>query len=360
MKDEILRLIASPPKITSELVFNNLALRLFQYQYNQNRPYRQFCLSKGITPNRLQKWEEIPFLPVTAFKWADIVCRPRPEAARYFYSSGTTQAKKSRHTLFDLEVAEQAIATHFKHHLLPDRDQIQLIILTPSPKEAPHASLSHMMGVVSKRFGTQQSDYYIKAGRLQSERLTRDLAKTNQPVALLGTSLAFAHFIDYCLEKEFSLTLPPESRLMDTGGSKGASRECASEWIYKMAEKLWGIVPAFCVNEYGMAEMTSQFYDHISGDRKDRVYTAPTQARTQVLSPETLQPVAEGEVGLLAHLDLANIDSVAAILTEDLGQKRGNCFTLLGRAALSEAKGCSISADEFLIRSAVASEGSVR
>lgn len=352
MKDEILRLIASPPNVASDPAFNDLALRLFAYQYGRNQAYRQFCLSKGVTPNSLRKWKEIPFLPVTAFKWADIVCRPTREAVRCFHSSGTTQAKKSRHSLFDLEVADEAIATRFKHHLLPGRNQIQLMVLTPSPEEAPHASFSHMMGVVSERFGTKESDYYIKSGRLQSERLANDLAKADLPVALLGTSLAFAHFIDYCQEEGISLTLPSGSRLMDTGGNKGSSRECASGWIYAMAEKLWGIVPAFCVNEYGMAEMTSQFYDHVVGDQKDRAYVAPSQVRTQVLSPETLQPVAEGEVGLLAHLDLANIDSVAAILTEDLGQKRGDRFTLLGRVALSEAKGCSISADEFLARSA--------
>jgi len=352
MKDDILRLIASPPEGGPNPFFNDLALRLFQYQYDHNPPYHQFCLEKKLRPQDLQNWEDIPFLPVTAFKWADVHCRPSGEALRCFDSSGTTQARKSRHYLFELELSASAITTHFKCHLLPERDQMRLMILAPTPEEAPQASLSFMMGVLSKHFGAKGSRYYLQAGELQTESLAQDLMKTEEPVALLGTSLAFAHFIDYCLLNKISLRLPPGSRLMDTGGSKGSSRECASSWIYQMAEALWGIPLSFCVNEYGMAEMSSQFYDHIAGSRDERVYTPPPQVRTQVLSPETLLPVPEGEIGLLAHLDLANLDSVAAILTEDLGRKRGEQFTFVGRDTLASPKGCSSSAEELLQRSA--------
>jgi len=40
--------------------------------------------------------------------------------------------------------------------------------------------------------------------------------------------------------------------------------------------------------------------------------------------------------------DLANVRSVMAVQTEDLGVRRGSGFELLGRAATVEARGCSL------------------
>lgn len=348
MQHDIVHYIAGSPKTASETEFNTLALRLFEYQYTHNAPYRQFCHSKKVAPGDLKRWDEIPPLPVLAFKWAQITCRPEETPARIFYSSGTTRQEKSQHRLFDLVTARAAILAHFKRHLLPDCDQMSMIILTPSPEEDPHASLSYMMSVVRELFGSDKSAYYIQDKTLQSEALLETLAKINEPVMLLGTSFSFVHLIDYCEAQGIRLNLPAGSRLMDTGGFKGKSREVPQAWIYENAQKHWGILPEYCVNEYGMSEMSSQFYDAIAGKAEARVYIAPPQVRTRVLSPENLQPVPEGEVGLLAHTDLANIDSVASILTEDLGRRVEGGFVVLGRATGAAKKGCSITMDALI------------
>jgi hypothetical protein len=64
--------------------------------------------------------------------------------------------------------------------------------------------------------------------------------------------------------------------------------------------------------------------------------------RVQIISPETGYEVADGETGLIRVFDLANVFSVMAIQTEDLGIRRGNGFELLGRAQLAEPRGCSL------------------
>ncbi len=348
MQHDIVHYIAASPKTASETEFNTLALRLFEYQYKCNAPYRQFCGTKKIGPGDIDCWDKIPALPVLAFKWADITCHPKKTPARLFYSSGTTQKEKSQHRLFDLVTARAAILAHFKRHLLPDCDQIRMMILTPPPEEAPHASLSYMMSVLLELFGTKESDYYIRENRLQSAGLAKDLSSANEAVLLLGTSFSFVYFIDDCEKKGVKLILPTGSRLMDTGGFKGKSREVPQTWIYEMAQKHWGILPEYCINEYGMSELSSQFYDGVAGIPAPRIYVAPPQLKTRVLSPETLKPIPDGEIGLLAHTDLANIDSVASILTEDLGKKVAGGFVLLGRASNAERKGCSITMDELL------------
>jgi hypothetical protein len=52
--------------------------------------------------------------------------------------------------------------------------------------------------------------------------------------------------------------------------------------------------------------------------------------------------VAEGETGLIRVFDLANVFSVAAIQTEDLGIRHGDGFELIGRASFAEPRGCSL------------------
>lgn len=348
MRETILRLIQAESNPISDDLFNTAALQLFEYQFNCNPAYRQFSLSQKKEPSALRRWEEIPFLPVMAFKLLDVACRPVGDAKKVFRSSGTTGAERSRHCLFDLELSEAAILSHFGRCMMPEGERMRLAILTPSPDEGPDSSLSHMMEVIRHRYGTEESRYYIERGRLQGERLAFDLAESWEPVCLLGTSFSFVHFIDFHEERSFPLILPKGSRLMDTGGFKGKSREVSREWIYAKAEEQWGIPPENCVNEYGMSEMTSQFYDRIVGRDSVRVYTPSPQLRTRVLSPETLQPVAKGEIGLLAHLDLANIDSAAAILTEDIGREVDGGFLLIGRATGAAAKGCSLTLDDLL------------
>jgi len=49
----------------------------------------------------------------------------------------------------------------------------------------------------------------------------------------------------------------------------------------------------------------------------------------------------------LRHFDLANLNSVLAIQTEDLGRVAGSGFELLGRAPGAQLRGCSLTAEEW-------------
>ena len=76
----------------------------------------------------------------------------------------------------------------------------------------------------------------------------------------------------------------------------------------------------------------------------DRTFHFPPWARVQIVSPETGCEVRERETGLLRVFDLANVYSVLAIQTEDLAVRRGDGFTLAGRAVSAESRGCSLMA----------------
>jgi len=136
---------------------------------------------------------------------------------------------------------------------------------------------------------------------------------------------------------------------METGGYKNRSRSLPKEELHQLICDRLGISPSNVVCEYGMSELSSQAYAASLPSRSSRsdeahsqVFYFPPWARAQIISPETGREVSEGETGLIRVFDLANVFSVMAIQTEDLGVRRGDGFELVGRASLAEARGCSL------------------
>jgi len=330
--------------------FEDLALEVFAYQHNACRGYRNLCHSQGVTPDTVHHWKDIPAVPALAFKHLDIACKPLEEAERVFYSSGTTQQGRSRHYMFSLRLYECAIEHHFKEHLLPDREKMPIFVLMPPPAEMPESSLAYMLGYVKQRFGAEGSDHFVSVKHgLEANRLIARLRDLKEAVLLLGTSFSFVHLLDYLCEQEIRLQLPPGSRVMDTGGFKGRSREMRREELLNLLQTRLGIDPHYCINEYGMSEMSSQFYDHVSGEPVgERFYRPPHWVRTIVINPETMREASPGEVGILRHWDLANLYSAMVIQTEDLGVAKGEGFILLGRLSGAERRGCSLAIDELI------------
>jgi hypothetical protein len=97
-----------------------------------------------------------------------------------------------------------------------------------------------------------------------------------------------------------------------------------------------------------MSEMSSQFYDATAGVPGPRLHAALPWVRSRDVDPETLEPVPGGETGVLRHWDLANLPSVMAIQTADLGLVAPGGIRVLGRAQGAEARGCSHAMDQFL------------
>jgi acyl-CoA synthetase (AMP-forming)/AMP-acid ligase II len=136
---------------------------------------------------------------------------------------------------------------------------------------------------------------------------------------------------------------------METGGYKGRSRVIPKADLHQLMTQFLGVSPDAIVCEYGMSELSSQAYDAIAGRMADassgpRAFQFPPWAHARLVSPETGAEVADGETGLIQICDLANVGSVMAVQTEDLGVRRGNGFELLGRATLAEPRGCSLMA----------------
>lgn len=339
--------------------FNRIALRVFAYQFERNAPYAAFCRRRERTPDDVTHWTDVPAVPTAAFKEVALVAGAATNAEAVFRTSGTTQGTERRgsHHILDISIYHFALIPNFAACVLPDGAELRMLSLVPPVAEMPDSSLAHMVAVVLDRLGASDSAYCATASHgIDDEklgRLLRDAEANGEPVCLLGTSFAFVHWLDRLAVRGEHFALPDGSRLMDTGGYKGRSREIEERNLRSVYEDLLGVPASHCVNEYGMTEMCSQFYDSslrdvVRGRTRERHKLVPPWVRTRIVDPETLQPLADGQPGLLQHFDLANVGSVMAIQTEDVGVTVETGFRLMGRDPAATPRGCSIAMDLLL------------
>jgi hypothetical protein len=345
-----------------EAGFNPLALELFALQYEHNPVLRKLCAGRGVTPATVTEWRQIPAMAVAAFKDLEVTSLPEEQRIVVFHSSGTTGHKPSRHfhDAESLALYEASLLPWFEAHLLPSEEgpteRLGLICLTPAPAHAPHSSLVQMLDSIRRRFpwrkaaflGRTETDgsWSLHLHRLVS--LLEMAARTGLPVVLLGTAFSFVQLLDHLVSNRLHCRLPGGSRMMETGGYKGRSRALPKAELHHLIADRLGLGPGQIVCEYGMSEASSQAYDHRLGAvacgaaPAGGVFRFPPWARVQIISPETNREVSEGETGLIRLFDLANLRSVLGLQTEDLGVRRADGFELIGRAALTEARGCSL------------------
>src|SRR5689334_18359203 len=83
--------------------FQDLALEIFQFQYQHNPVYRTYVDMLKFNPRKVKDLLQIPFLPIRFFK-THPVKTTEFEPACEFQSSGTTASLNSRHFIKDIEI----------------------------------------------------------------------------------------------------------------------------------------------------------------------------------------------------------------------------------------------------------------
>ena len=331
--------------------FDALALRLFAEQHAGNAAYRRFCQGRGITPRTVRSWREIPAVPISAFKEVTLSCAPADRAERVFMTSGTTRGDvKGRHYHPTIAVWDASFRPNFARRFMQGHQRLRMATLFPSEQEMPNSSLAHYLSLALRDFGSDGSACFVRLDGMDTAGLRQwldEAQRSGEPCALLGASYSFVHLMDDLAARGESFRLPAGSRILDTGGYKGHSRELPLEEFYEGLARAFGVPRGLCINMYGMTELSTQLYDD-GNATVPSVKSGPHWIGSRLVDPLTGREVARGERGVLVHCDLANFNSVTSILTEDVGIAVDGGFLLLGRAEGAQARGCSLAVEEFL------------
>lgn len=352
---------AGPEQSNIDKKYNDLSMRLFEYQYNANVPYQKFCDKRGIKPGTIDSWEEVPVVTTSAFKEVTFRTFPDEETVMLFTSSGTGNPEKRSKVYMNetgLKLFDLSTQTAIGAGLYNSQDEkLHALLLGPDPELTPDAAIvvRGLIQVVAGHY-IDKPEFFVKPTGFDFPGLVARLKQaedSGEPVVVAGATFGYVHFFDYCISQGISFKLPEGSRAFDGGGNKGKSREISRDEYCQLGEKILGIPPYLMVNCYGMVEvplpfMENVFYNHKKGIKEPRYKMIPHWGKVLVVDPDTLKPLPKGEKGLLLEHCLANLVTTQAIQTEDVGYATGSGFEITGRAKGSESRGCSIAIDELL------------
>jgi hypothetical protein len=335
-----------------DTAFDALALALFDYQSRYNEPYARYCAAIGFGESSPRSWREIPAVPAGAFKEAALATFDSAYAALVFETSGTSAGRPGRHYLESPALYDAALLASFDRFMLPDGARPRFLNLVPNPGESPHSSLGYMMGEVSRRRGRGESGWYVRGDAIALDAFVDDVRTAvadKVPICIASTAFALAALADALEARKLHWELPLGSRIMETGGFKGRTRVVERDLLYARACHTFGLPAHAVIAEYGMTELSSQYYDDALGLNTRapvaaRRKHAPPWLRTRVVATDG-SSLPNGTVGALVHVDLANRSSCIAIATEDLGVQFDDGLVLIGRENGAALRGCSLDAE---------------
>lgn len=309
--------------------FDDLALEVFRYQAVHNSTYRSYLRLIGRQMEEVQAVSDIPFLPIQFFKSLEVRSGDWT-AKETFTSSGTTGATTARHPVRDTNFYLKNTERCFELAYGRSPQEFCWLALLPSYLERSGSSLILMAEHFIRHSRYGESGFFLYDHHALIDRL-RHCREQKIPTVLLGVSFAL---LDLAERHPTDLS---GVLIMETGGMKGRRREMTRGELHTIFRERFRVGEIH--SEYGMTELFSQAYS-----RGDGRFEARGPMRVQLRDPtDPLGQYAAGRTGALNIIDLANVDTVSFIATDDLGRVFADgSFEVLGRMDASDARGCNL------------------
>ena len=315
-------------KIKSSRDFNHLALKVFNYQFENCKVYRSYCDLININCRDVKNYENIPFLPISLFKTKKVKSF-KGKGEKVFFSSTTSNGIPSKHYVKSLDSYSKSFRTCFNKFYGKESNYVILALL-PSYLERKNSSLIYMIDNLIKKSNKEDSGFYLYNYNKLIKTIKK-LESTNQKTLLIGVSFAL---IDLIKHKKIKLK---NTIVMETGGMKGRQKEISKKELHNQICSGFGIEKVH--SEYGMTELLSQAYSTGKG-----IFNTPPWMKIRIRSiDDPIEYLGYEKVGGINIIDLANIDSCSFIATDDLGKKlKKGGFEILGRLDNSDLRGCNL------------------
>ena len=312
-------------KSSSTYNFNQKAIEIFKFQYNNNSVYSQYCDLINVDVKSIREIKDIPFLPIQFFK--NYTVSSYHKHTHSFKSSGTG-GKRSVHYIKDINIYIQSFTQCFEKNFGSINNTVFLGLL-PSYIEQGNSSLIYMVDYLIQKSNRKESGFYLNDYKKLYELILK-LEKSEKKIILIGVSYALLDFIE-----NFSLNTE-NLIIIETGGMKGRRKEITREELHDKLKK--GFNSNNIKSEYGMTELLSQAYSNTNG-----IFKSPSWLK--VLARDINNPLSvnlQGK-GALNFIDLANINSCSFIASDDIGEVyQDSSFKVLGRLSNSEIRGCNL------------------
>lgn len=314
----------------TEESFNTVAIKVFRYQAIHNPIYKHYLGLIDCDIASINRYESIPLLPITLFKQNNVKTKEW-ESQKVFLSSGTSDfAHRSKHHIKDIDWYNSVAKSSFLNAGF-SLDEVEILSLLPSYVENGDSSLVHMVSHLQELSGTQAPASFLYNLDDLMRRINDILENSDKKIILFGVTYAL-------LDLSKTNTMDNERlSIIFTGGMKNKGLEISYQEIVSRLRE--SFISSDIHSEYGMTELLSQAYAASNG----RFVSSPLM---RVISKQLQDPYENarvGKTGVVGIIDLANIDSLSFIQTQDLGIKYSNReFELAGRMDDSDLRGCNL------------------
>ena len=312
-------------KLNSTYNFNQKAIEIFNFQYNNNSVYSQYCKLINVKAKSIKKIKDIPFLPIQFFK--NYKVSSYNKHTHSFKSSGTG-GKRSVHHIKDINIYIESFTQCFEENFGSINNTVFLGLL-PSYIEQGNSSLIYMVDYLIQKSNRKESGFYLNDYKKLYDLILK-LEKSEKKIILIGVSYALLDFIDNFSLKTKNLVI------IETGGMKGRRKEITREELHDKLKR--GFNSNNIKSEYGMTELLSQAYSNTNG-----IFKSPPWLKILVREINDPLYVKSHGKGALNFIDLANVNSCSFIASDDIGEVyRDSSFKVLGRLSDSEIRGCNL------------------
>ncbi len=323
-----------------------------------------FLHAKGLTEDASPVPEDIPPLLVTIFKEHRLISIPDSKIKIELTSSGTGGQRSA--IVLDKRSYDRILrvvdAIFGSLGLVNREETADYLCFTYDPRVAKNVGTAFsdkiLTGLTRRgtvfyaiRWNEATGTFEFDLGMTVRRLLT--FAGRGRAVRILGFPAYLWQVCDELESRGKRLTLGERSFVITGGGWKiHKDREVTKDLFKKRVSEVLGLPERNIRDSFGMVEHGIPYVDCEHG----RLHV-PVFARAQVVDPETLKPLPDGEPGLL-HLMTPYLSSYPSIslLTTDRARLAGDCpcgrsgktLEILGRAGVAKHKGCAISALDLL------------
>lgn len=266
-----------------------------QYVYDHSPMYQRKFDQAGVQPDDILSLGDIRRVPFTIKEdlresqkiqppWGDCICIPPEEGVRVFQTTGTTG------TPVKIIVNKTDWETHFYHQFMHFMNGYGI-----TPNDRLYVPFNYGLHIAWWGLQTafeRAGVMIIPGGGISSENRLRALLEYEATV-VCGTPTYMLYLADTA--KKMGISLKESAvRILIVAGEPGANVPATKQTL----EEIWG---ARCYDDIGSSEITNFGFECTC---QNGTHVIESMFLVESIDPDTLEPVADGEVGELVITNL--------------------------------------------------------
>jgi len=359
-EDQIESLLSCPPYLHPPEEKQSILLEIFKeeldYACQQHIGYASFVQRWPVDYRSATHIADLPFLPVRMFKADPPLSLVGPDQIKRTLRSSSTTSQSPSQVVLDTLTARRmtkGVVNIIRDFIGPTR-RPYLIADTPDFRGSANVLGARGAAILGLQPFANEIICCLRLNEADDLELDRErlieFAKDRADTELLVygfTFILWKYLVQPLLAEGICLKLPGV-RILHSGGWKRLQEQAVEKAVFnEQLARVFGCSPDRITDFYGMVEAVGVIFPDCSEGNKH----GPGFGEVIVRSPLTLEPVAEGDYGIVQVCSVLPTSFPGnLLLTEDMAQviaydgcpcgRRGVSFRFAGRVPKAELRGC--------------------